>query len=232
MKNKLIGVIALSAIAASAQAASFADAPYVGVEAIQTNQDFKNGFGKKVFKKNPMDYSVFGGFKFHKQFGVEAGYEFQPNKNNRPLLGAGDRIPGAPSALTSAARVESAYQTRHTYLGLFGEHKVAQRLKLQGLIAFSVSHVKARTGVLTSGGATLTLAQYASFVAKYSKTKVVPMAKVSATYMVTDHVGLRASATYRNMSAFKIKAASENAQEIRLKDSWGAGLGVTYNFCK
>lgn len=53
----------------------------IGIEIIQTNQDYKPNFGSKVYK-NPTDYSVFTGLKFAEKFGVEAGCEFQPNKKN------------------------------------------------------------------------------------------------------------------------------------------------------
>ena len=229
MKNKITGGIAVCALAfapmAFAHSFKFED-KYVGVEAIQTNQDFKAGFGKKVFKKNTQDYSVFGGFNFHKNFGAEVGFEFQPNKKKTVALIPGDSFPGL-APLASNATAKSEIKSTSPYLGLFAEHKCNHgfgHIKYQGLIGLSVTHVKATHSTLSSGSVV------PGSLRTYSKTKIVPMVKLAATYMATDHVGIRLSGNYRNMSAFKIKANENPANVVKLKDSFGVGLGLTYSF--
>ena len=54
MKNVkvLVGALAICAAAPAAFAHQYFDEPYLGVEVMQNNQDYKAGYGKNVFKKN------------------------------------------------------------------------------------------------------------------------------------------------------------------------------------
>jgi opacity protein-like surface antigen len=238
MKNKLIGVMAVCALSPVTYASShnYFDAPYLGAEVIQTNQDYKAGYGKKVFKKNPQDYSVFGGFNFTRHFGVEVGYDFQPKRNKTANLAAGDTLPGN-LVLTNAGSISSSIKQSNPYVGLFGEttcHVSGMgKMKFAAMVGASVSHVKATLGSFNPAApAVLTPAQANASNLSFSKTKVVPMIKLIATYMVTDAVGIRVSGNYRNMASFKMHAREAGKTGLlKLKDSYGVGLGLTYSFC-
>lgn len=200
--------------------------PYVGVEIIQTNQEFKNSYGKNVFKKNPQDYNIFAGFKFSKYFGSEIGYEFQPSRSKNATLTGGDSFVGgdtidAGDTLITSSKVKGY----HPYLGLFGEVCQSWSLgtvKFQALIAASFSEIKASISTNTASGALLD-------ISNYSKSRIVPMVKLSATNNFTQHLGLRLSLNYRNLSQFKILSQNQ-INEIRLKDTYGVGLGLVYSF--
>lgn len=234
MRNKLVFIVSMlaaSAITPVVHASQYFNEQRVGVEAIQTNQDFKNGFGKKLFKKNPQNYSLFAGFKFSEYFGAEVGYEFQPKKTRDFVqLVAGDQIPGGiligANAFNNITGI--SYKSRHPYLGLFGEHVThlsKYKVRLQALVGASLSNVTAQyvrasdnLGVIPNGLRT------------YSKSKMVPMVKLSAIGEITHNVGVRVSLNYRNMSAFKMVSAQSNTAIIKMKDSYGIGLGLTYLF--
>lgn len=232
MQNyKLLAITTLSLTTTIALAGgSFFNAPYVGVEIIQTNQNFKNTYGKGVFKKNPQDYNIFAGFKFSKYFGSELGYEFQPKRNKDATLTGGDgyiagyTIPNG-DVFTNSSNVKGY----HPYLGLFVEAPQASwvggKVKFQALIAASFSEIKGKSIRLTQNG------DPDYIESTYSKSRIVPMVKLSATNNFNEHFGLRLSLNYRNLSQFKIFSQEDTTKgEIRLKDTYGIGLGLVYAF--
>jgi hypothetical protein len=237
MINKITSGIALCALAFAPQAFAYKyfEEPTIGVEAIQDFQKYKANFGDVVFKKNPQEYGIFGGFKFSKHFGIELGYDAQPSKGQNINIVPGESLPGG--AIVSAGNslsVESWVRANHGYLGLFAEKKCHfsgfGKMKFQALIAASVTGIKARHATLATGVGVNSQAQYQASVRHYRKTRVVPMVKLSATYMVTDAVGVRLSGNYRNMSAFKVNAKENFANQLKFKDSFGVGLGLSYTF--
>jgi len=206
----------------------FIRSPYVGVEIIQTNQDFKNTYGKGIFNKNPQDYNFFAGFKFSKYFGSEIGYDFQPKRNKNATLTQGN---GYVNGLTidpgDTITTSSSVKGYHPYLGLFGEICQSWSLgnvKFQALIAASFSQIKANYTLVSENGTNTNLPPY-----NYSKSRIIPMVKLSATNNFTKNFGLRLSLNYRNTSQFKI-LSQQNDGEIRLKDTYGIGLGLVYSF--
>lgn len=228
-KNTL-AIAALCGLAPAAFAGSqYFRAPYVGVEVIQTNQDYKSGFGKDVFKKNPQYYNIFAGFKFSCHFGAEAGYDFQPRRNKVTTLGPGQSTPGgAVIASGDSVGTNANIKGEHPYLGLFGEidqsYSWVRKMKYQALIAASFSHISANETITSVNGSPT------NTFTSYSKSRVVPMVKLSATGSMTDHLGLRVSLNYLNLSEFKIRADQGGTAQIKLKDSWGIGVGLTYSF--
>lgn len=238
IRNKLVGAAVVCAVTPAVYASGvWVDQPYVGIEVIQTNQNYKNG-ASNIYKKNTQDYSVFAGSKFWRWLGAEVGYEFQPNRNKDAHIVAGQQtINGTTLTTGEFLNYQSAIQTRHPYLGLFAEYDACMsgfgKVKLQGLVGASVSHVKARDALLSDEFGVLSQADYNASIHTYSKTKVVPMVKLIATFMVSNHVGVRVSANYRNMGSFTAHAeqAGSTAQ-LKFKDTYGIGLGLTYNFCK
>lgn len=202
--------------------------PYIGIEAIQTNLNFKSGYGDGVFKKNPQDYSIFAGLNFYKFLGLELGCEYQPSKGKNVTLTSGQSVPGlAPLGTGEFAVMSSTYKISHPYLGLFAETSTRgwnTKFIFQGLIGASVSHVNAQDTYISDEFGPANITRY------FKQTKVLPMVKLSAIGCVTDHFGIRLSVNYRNTSAFKINADA-GQQQIKLKDTWGIGLGVLYLFC-
>ncbi len=227
IQNKLAKLAQVTAIAVFAPMAVASTGmevrdPYVGLEFIQTNQNYKAGFGKDVFKKNVQNYAAFLGLKFASNFGAEAGIEVSPKRSrNNVYLGVGQSIPGGTVNIAGeSAIISSTIKATHPYLGLFGEYKTCYAT-LQLLVAASVSHFNATTHTTQFDGGAVNI------FANYSKTKVIPMVKLSATHYFTENVGVRISANYKNTSQVKQTVANGT---IKLKDTWGAGIGVTYAF--
>lgn len=206
--------------------------PYVGIEVIQTNQNYKNNYGNPVYKKNPQDYGIYAGLKFSHYFGLEAGYEFQPKLDKTTTITAGQSVPGGP-VLTGTAfdAVNSSIKGEHPYLGLFAEldNKCSSWfccLKWQALVGASFSHIKATTQVTAVNGVPQNLP-----LVTYSKSKVVAMALLGVTGYFTPHLGLRLFVDYHNFNQFSIPG-NIAPFTTKLKDTWGVGLGLTYGFWK
>ena len=56
------------------------------------------------------------------------------------------------------------------------------------------------------------------------------MAKLGATAFVTQNVGIRLAVDYRNTNAVTMPA-NFPPEKIELKDTWGIGLGLIWQFC-
>jgi hypothetical protein len=231
--SKAVGIIALCTTSSLACAhIPYFNAPYVGVEVIQTSQDYKQNYGKEVFKKNPQDYNIFGGFKFWRFLGIEAGFEWQPKRNKNVDIGPGETLPGGdPTILTSGetAAVSSNIRGVHPYVGLFAEldqvYCCLGKIKYQALIAASFSYIKATDSLDSILGATTPGLPY---VEDYAKHRIVPLVKLSAGHNFTRNFGARVLVDYRNTSEFKIKQTN-GAGYLKLKDTWGVGIGLTYS---
>jgi len=233
MKNfkQLVGVLAISAIAPAAFAhMDHFNEPYVGVDVTQTNQSFKNGHGKFEFKKNPLDASVFAGFKFSHYFGVEAGWDQQFKKSKTVAVNHSEDIEdefGNPENFSGTSNVKYEVKGTHPYLGLFGEYKY-HAWRFQALLGASFSKVKIKYTVISETG--VVPADLATGVTESdSKSKVVPMVKLAAMYKFTENFGARVHASYRNTSAIKFKVGDAGGQ-AKLRDTFGLGLGVVYTF--
>jgi len=239
-KNKIVVLLMLgTSFVPLAHASSFNE-PYLGVEAIQTNQDYKLHHGKNVFKKNVQDYSVFGGFKFSHHFGAELGYEFQPQRKKTVSAGSSTAIPAKDdlfdelfnsSSITSTNRIKG----QHPYLGLFGEYKHhfsnSHKMRFQAMLGASISKVKIKQHISSVTGTALA-DDVTGATLTGSKSKVVPMVKLSALYEFTEQFGVRLGVNYRNLSAIKIKIDQDttHTQQVKLKDTFGLGLGLVYMF--
>jgi opacity protein-like surface antigen len=225
--NILVGAIAIAAVSPAAFAnVDYFNDPYVGAEAIQTNQQFKNEFGKDGFKKNPLDLSVFGGFKFTKHFGLEAGWEQQLKKKKSLTVGGSVII--EDEEFSGTANVNTTVKGRHPYLGIFGEYKY-DAWKFQAMLGASFSKVKATVAVDSISGVVPDQYVVGSTIGM-TKSKVIPMVKLSALYNFTECFGVRVTGTYRNTSQLKLTTPVDSDMTIKLKDTFGLGLGVVYTF--
>lgn len=204
----------------------FFSVPYFGVEAIQTNQNYKAGFGQDVFAKNTMNYSIFAGFKFYKFLGIEAGYEAQPKATKMTQLSAGQVFPGADDPILAGEEffTNSVISGSHPYVGIFAELDQKYKfwfnqVKYQLMLAAAFSNIKASfTSLIYNEPYTGT--SYSD----YSGSKVVPMVKLSATSNFANNLGLRFSINYYNFASMQLE------HSVKLKDTFGVGLGVTYSF--
>jgi len=227
--KQLVGTIAVLAVAPSAFAAKHMHSGYVGVDVTQTNQSFKAGVGKDIFKKNAQEYGIFGGFKFAKHFGVEAGWE-QQAKKKRSATNTVATLDEFNITQPGSFSYNSEVKGRHPYLGLFGECK-HKSWSFQAMFGASFSKVKVKLTSLSTTGTVPTMLT-AGNVVTGSKSRVVPMVKLSAMHNFTKNFGVRVSGMYRNTSGVKIRLDQDTTGNVRLKmkDTFGIGLGLVYSF--
>ncbi len=247
MKNQIIAILFVCAFVSSAFASdklgchyakpdlynesySYHE-PYLGAEVIFTDQNYKPLFGKGVFPKNSTDYSIFGGAKFHRHFGLELGYELQPTRAGVVRLNPGDTAPGALTLTAGRLLIlEASNKSRHPYLGITGEYPTnwygVGSVKLVALIGLSLSNIRARTAILADEAGAFTQAQYDQSIRFYAKTKIIPMAKIGVALRCAKHLDVRAAVTYRALSQFKI--VGNTGGLIKLQDTLGFGLSLIY----
>lgn len=229
--KKILSAVAITAFApvVLANGIDYIQKPYVGFEVIQTNQQYKAGYGDNLFKKNPQNYSFFAGFNFWKALGLELGYEFQPSRSKYNIsIPIGSVIAGGNPTEAGTMVFNSYIENQNPYLGLFADtdKKVGSgKLNFKALVGFSVTTVKSNYTV------TKNVDDQVNTPRDFKKTKAVFMAKLASSYIFANNVGIRLSLNYRNMSAFKINAKQAPARQIQLKDMFGIGLGLTYSFC-
>jgi len=235
--NYIIAMLALSGFAPSISASvshNIFQNPYLGLEASQIRQGFKNGYGKSVFPNSAQNYNAFVGVNIKKNIGIEAGYEWQPTKGSDRVLLAGQQLPGQ-DPLTGAQfeGIHSSYKATHPYLGLFvqcnsnlslGRGKV----QFQALIGGSLSKVKASVQrIVTDGGVVSPTLLYG-----FSKSRVVPIVRLSAVSSLSSNLGLRLSVNYRNMAGFNITSNIPSGATIplviKMRNAFGIGIGLKY----
>ncbi len=200
--------------------------PYIGIEAIQIQQRFKAGFGKKQFSQYPQSYNAFAGFKLSNHFGLEAGYELQPKTILDKILVAGDQLPGQPVLVNNQSRsVQSYYYARHPYLGFFAEYH--NHFTFQFLLGASAAMVTAHQTLISSN-----IGNYdPPIINRYYKSKVIPIVKISATGYITRNLGIRLSINYKHMGGFAIVSENSSFNRpsiIKMQDAFGIGIGVKY----
>lgn len=217
--------------------------PFTGIDIVQTNQNYKERHGKNVYKKNIVDYSIFAGFKFNNHFGVEAGFEWQPKKNKTVTATSQETIEGEINDdpadignydITNITNITSKNSIKgsHPYLGVFGEYKL-HAFRFQAMLGASVSTVKIRQNFLSVVGSDADVPDVVTGgVDTGSKTRIVPMVKLSSIYDVNDHFGVRLSVRYHNLGSVKIKIDQDRGgiRKVELRDTLGLGLGIVYWF--
>ena len=98
-------------------------------------------------------------------------------------------------------------------------------MKLQAMLGVSYSNIKAQDVVQSINGISMNI------VNNYSQYKFIPMAKIMASHNLNNNLGIRVSVTYHNFAQFNINAKNGGSGQLKLKDTFGVGLGLTYSFC-
>lgn len=231
MKIKhLITIVFISGLSLKASAAQYFHDAYIGIEALQTNQNFYARYASnKIFANNPQNYAAMVGFKFSSIFGVEAGYEMQPNVSKKYYFLPGQTEPGGNVIFSNETySVTSYYRASHPYFG-FSAQYVSEisigsgKLKMEAFLGASISKVTASSEFHEVSS----LLNNKVYRKDYSKKYVAPMFRLSAFADLTKWLSLGLSVQYRNMSGFTLTSAAVNNEErytIQMKDMLGVGL--------
>lgn len=213
---------------ASASANGSYSSNYVGIDAVYSKMKFKEHYGDNIFNKKAIPgVNLFAGHMFNENWGVEAGYGVDKKmKRNNVRVKEGNIVAGG---LIDYGIGFEDYNTllkqHHTYLGMLGKHHLFNNNIFASLmLGISLSHIHATFNIFNEGTpADLDLTR------SFAQTKPIPIIRATVEYKVTDKLGLRALATWRNTSKFKIMAEQfGSTSEIRLKNSINVGAGITY----
>lgn len=211
-------------------------APYMGLEVAQTNMHCKDFYGKNVFGKNPISFDFFGGIKWHENFGVEAGFGFQTNRRKSERVNEWDSHSGEIIEFSRYEVHRTKLKAKHIYMGLFAEHQFFgfEDIKVKGLLGYSSTTVYGIQEVIEDDGMVFTAELIERFAHTYRQKKTILMAKLYASYAITDNIDLGVVATWKDYSKFKIKNREQNTaadrEEIRLRDVYSIGVRLAYNF--
>lgn len=229
-KALLSTIMATAAIATSSVYAhnSKADAQfYVGADAMYSKLGFKQDYGKEIFsKKFAPGINLFAGHMFNENFGMELGWEMYKKMKRSATVTSGNKAAGV--YIDPAIRFVD-YDTKiaqnYPYIGAVAKTNILGSDNLISLmIGASIANIKAQYTVVRTNGGPL------NTIRNFNQTKPILIAKAMFEHKFNNNFGLRATATWKNTSRFKIKSKEDSAskEEIKLKDSLSFGLGATY----
>lgn len=206
---------------------------YVGVDALCYKMRFKEDFGGNIIsKKLAPGLNLFVGHMLNEYFGAEIGFESYKKmkniKNNIPdgTTVAGVKIDG--NRINYWESYSSTVSQRHPYFGLLTKLNITNNYYISVLAGVSLSNIRARYTLFDDEGKHRILE--GELVRNFSKTKAIPIVRVSVEHKFNDKVGIRGLLAWKKTSSFTIKS-KENPDSktcLKLKDSFNIGLGVSY----
>jgi len=217
-----VAILSATAYSQVAQAAvgttASTSSTYIGADAIYGSMKFKENYGDKIFsKKGIPGVNLFVGHMFNENWGAEVGYEVDKKMKRTETVAAGNTVAG--SFINPLAYHWRAYDTfvkqHHAYLGATAKTNVLSDNNFVSLmLGISLSHIQARYNVYADENGPVNVTR------TFSKTKAMPMLRATIEHKFNDKFGLRALATWRNTSKFKIKSEEtpSSTAEVRLKD--------------
>ncbi len=200
---------------------------YVGMDLLKTNYATKDRYGSNVFAKNPMAFNAFVGYKLPHNLFIEAGYERSKSKS-RTVNGVdwGD-LPGAyPSIPRGLAtmNVETRIKIEHPYVGIGISCPLSfvNNTTVSGLVGLSSTRLRANLNDIDDH----------SNDSSFSKRKVNPLVKASLNHSISNSFDVHFTASWHKLTNFKLKTeqAPNGPLELRMKNGYAFGLGLTYYF--
>lgn len=230
-KALLSTIMATAAIATSSVYAhnSKADAQfYVGADAMYSKLGFKQDYGKEIFsKKFAPGINLFAGHMFNENFGMELGWEMYKKMKRSARVDSNKKAAGGlvDPTLYEWKSFDTTLKQNYPYLGAIAKMSIINdNIFAKILLGVSVPTIKAQyNSNLNNLGPD-------SEVRTFSKTKLIPIARVALEYKITSNFGLQALGTWKNTSQFKAKSKENSAgnTEVKFKDTFSIGLGATY----
>lgn len=201
---------------------------YVGADAVYSKLGFKQDYGKEMFsKKFAPGINLFAGHMFNENFGMELGWEMYKKMKRTAQVEEGKIAAGSLVPIGIRWRgFDTTVKQNYPYLGVVGKMGLMDNSIFASiLLGIALPHIKTQYTTTATG-----IGPVNPTVRTFSNTKLIPIAKIAVEYKFNDNFGLRALATWKNTSRFKIKSKENSAgpAEIRLRDTFGIGLGATY----
>ena len=204
---------------------------YLGADAVYSIMKFKQDFGGNIFSKKPAPgLNLFVGHMFNEHFGAEVGFEFYKKmKRTEDQIKEGTMVAGVP--VLEGFNWES-YRTslsqRHPYFGVIVKTNITDNNSVSLLTGAFLSNIKAQYIIFNDGSEEHSI--YGDTIRTFSKTKLVPMIRATLEHKFNNNIGIRTLLTWKNTSVFKVKSqeSSSGNTQIKSKDTFNIGLGVTY----
>lgn len=217
-------VVAMAATSYShAHTAHHGHGAYVGLDAVYNWMGFKKDYGQNIFKKQAPGVNVFAGYMFHENFGAELGFEWDKKVKKDVTIAPNQMILGQNNGTGQNLSFKTTVKQSHPYLGLTAKTSImGDNCFVSLMLGAALSNMKFEAVNYAIGGAV------ANNVKTFSKTKLIPVVRASFEHKFTNTFGMRAFASWKNASQFKLKAKETSAAELKLKDSFSVGLGVMY----
>lgn len=222
----------------------FASFSVMGLEVVQSlGFDFQNRFisaentlgGKQLFKKY-LQGGLYGSLKLNDRIGVEIGYQAMNTRQKREIMGDdtvyfGD---GLANVSPDFYLADSKLSVKGFYAGVLGLVPISDSHPISFIASLGLARNQVRilstinfvstTGTIETDG-----------TIKFAEHKWIPRVGGGFQYMLRQHLGLRALATWEQTARFKgMKGAFTAGQSgtflASLKNSTTLGLGLFYDF--
>jgi hypothetical protein len=224
--------------------------PFIGIDLGQSRLELQQKFGEKMFRKNSTSYNLFAGLNFNQYFGMELGYQKDNTRRSNATLVAGDFIPGFDKPIPGGQfegnpsvfdNVKLKQQNK--YLGITGKYKIYQKFHLNAMLGLAYTKTSAEYTQRQSGIAIFTPTQLDGFLLKrtYKKYKIVPIARIGASYTINQNFSIRTNILWKKLSNIAINSDQNNkprpldgviasSQKIKFKNMTTYFCGFVYNF--
>ena len=219
-------VAILSAASYSSAQASGSSSNYVGVDGVYSSMKFREYYGDNIFnKKGIPGVNLFAGHMFNENWGFEAGYEVDKKMKRTETVQSGQIVAGVmvPTNAISAS-YDTNLKQHNTYLGLLGKHNF-NNIFASLMLGVSLSHIRAEFNIFDTGNG-----GKPNVTRSFQKTKPIPIVRAAIEYKINDKLGLRALATWKKTSKFKMfpEQISSSPYQVKLHNTINIGAGVTY----
>ncbi len=200
-----------------------------GINAIYSKTGFKINYGENIFSTKPaLGLNPFVRQMFNSNWGIEAGCETYKSLKKTITIQEGNIVMGVliPVGIRFVS-YRTMIKHSHAYLGGIGKiNFLEDKNSLNLMLGMSLSNLNARYQVFDSG-----LPGTVPITHTFKQSKLIPIIKATFEHKLNSNFSVQALTVWKGMSAFKVKSKENpNAPiEIRLKNSLGLGLGITYN---
>lgn len=225
-------IMATAAIATSSVYAHNSKADpqfYVGADAVYSKLGFKQDYGKEIFsKKFAPGINLFAGHMFNENFGMELGWEMYKKMKRTARVEGGKKAAGGfidPNYFEWKS-YDTTLKQNYPYLGAIAKiNLINDNMFASIFLGVSVANIKTKYDhhLDDEGPAN-------PEIRTFSKTKPIAIARLALDYKFNDHFGLRALGTWKHTSQFKMKSKEnpDGSSAVKLRDTFGVGLGATY----
>jgi len=228
-----VAILSATAYSQVAQAAAGTTAStsstYIGADAVYGKMKFREHYGDNIFSKKWIPgVNLFVGHMFNENWGAEIGYEVDKKMKRTETVKAGNTVAGIymDPGLFTYRSYNTSFKQHHAYLGAIAKKRILDNNFISLMLGVSLSHIQARYNIFADSipGAPPNVTR------TFSKTKPIPVIRVSLEHKFNDKFGLKALATWRKTSKFKIKSEErpDTDAQVKLKNTINLGIGVNY----